>query len=62
MAKKTSWMRLGSVHRMNCPRCKVEIDIQKNTYKKCTCGVTLMCIKINNKLIVEDVTKNKEEK
>lgn len=47
---------------MICPRCGVEIDIQKNTLKKCKCGATLMCVKINNKLVVEDVRENKGEK
>lgn len=47
---------------MNCPSCKREVSIQKNAIVKCKCGATLMCIKINNKLVVEDVSINKGEK
>ena len=44
---------------MNCPNCGIEINIQKNTYKKCKCGATLMCVKIGNKLVVDDVSKDR---
>lgn len=47
---------------MNCSKCKSEIEIQKNTYKKCACGATLMCVQIGKKLIVDDVTPDKGDK
>ena len=47
---------------MNCPNCKEEVDIKKNTFKICTCGSTLICTQVGKKLIVDDVTPDKGEK
>lgn len=48
---------------MLCPRCNNQVNVQKNTITKCQkCRATLMCVKINNKLVIEDVSKDKGEK
>jgi Zn finger protein HypA/HybF involved in hydrogenase expression len=47
---------------MNCPGCRREVKIKKNQLYNCQCGAKLLAVEINKKLIVEDLSKDKEEK
>ena len=40
---------------MRCPECGREVEIKKNRVMNCQCGAKLMAVKINNKLIVENL-------
>ena len=47
---------------MICPTCKTGIrKLKKNEVFDCRCGVKLLAIEINKKIIICDVT-NKEER
>ncbi len=46
---------------MKCPKCRCEIKIKKNELKNCKCGAKLMAIKINKKLIIEDLKKEENK-
>ena len=48
---------------MKCPGCKNEIGkLKKNQLYDCQCGAKLLAVEVNKKLIIEDLSKDKEEK